>query len=346
MDLVNFDFPSSNRLIEIAPEKVGRLQEERPTFALFPDEDDNEAWRLEWFQRDNGRGLQQLRGLNGQPSYVRYVGRKFFSQEPGVFGEYVYIDERMMTQRARGYGNRPNARVPIGDMVSQGQDYLVGRETDLKEWMHWAILLAGTFTILGPTGAQFVATFPIQTLTFSDWSDHANATPYADLLGLQVLTRGKSVAFDGRSVARMNSTTAMHLLLNTNPDDLGGKFIGFGGLRVGAAATLADVNAVFLAAGIPQIEVYDDGYHAESNGAFTIWIPDDKVSIVGRRTNGEQLGAYRHVTNVNNPGAAAGAYDKVIDTLQRTVPRKISVHRGHNGGIIVYYASAFLRVNT
>lgn len=343
MSLVNYKFPSTRRLIEIEPELIRNRDRARPTAELFPEENDNDAWRLEWYQRDNYRGFQQLRGLNGQPSYVKMVGRKFFSQEPGVFGEFMYIDERQMTMRARFADNREGGRVEIGDLVRERQDYLLAREGDLKEWLGWAILLSGTFALLGPTGAQFVATFPIQTATFSDWSDHANATPYADLLGIKSLTRGKSVSFGANAVARMNSTTSMHLLLNTNPDDLGGKFIGFGGLRVGAAATLADINAVFRAAGIPEIREYDEGYNAESNGAFTEWLPDGDVSIVGQRTNGAKLGAYRNVTNVNNPNAAAGAYTKVIDTLERTVPRKISVHRGHNGGNVLYYPSAILK---
>lgn len=340
MSLVNYKYPSTRRLIEIEPELIQNRDRNRPTAELFPEENDNDAWRLEWFQRDNYRGFQQLRGLNGQPSYVKMVGRKFYSQEPGVFGEFMYLDERMLTMRARFADNREGGRVDIGEQVRERQDYLLAREGDLKEWLGWAILLSGTFALLGPTGAQFVATFPIQMATFSDWSDHANSTPYGDLLGIRSLTRGKSVSFT-QGTARMNNITSMHLLLNTNPLDLGGKFINFAGQRVTTNLTL--INDEFRAAGVPFVEEYSEGYNAESNGAFTEWIPTGDVSIVGKRTNGAKLGAYRNVTNVNNPNAAAGAYTKVIDTLERTVPRKISVHRGHNGGNVLYYPSAILK---
>jgi hypothetical protein len=345
MALVNYVFPTSRRLVEINPEKVINLQRNRPTFELFPDENDDEAWRLEWFQRDNYRGFQQLRGLNGQPSYVKMVGQKWFSQEPGVFGEYMYVDERIMTQRARIATGREGGRVPIIDLVTERQDYLNARETDLKEWLHWAILLNGTFALLGPTGAEFTATFPIQTLTLSNWSDHANATPYSDLLGLKALTRGKSLNFGRAATVTGNSTTISHVYLNTNVNDIGGKFVGQFGLRIGAPATLEETNTIFGSAGLPTFREYDEGYNRESDGAFQLWIPDDVISIIGARTDGSRLGAYRHVTNVNNDNAAAGRYTKIIDTLARTVPRKISVHQGHNGGPVLFYPSAIIKGN-
>lgn len=345
MALVNYDYPTSRRLVEINPEKVINLQRERPTFRLFPDQNDDEAWRLEWFQKDNYRGFQQLRGLNGQPSYVRMVGQKWFSQEPGVFGEYMYVDERMMTQRARIAGNREGGRVPITDLVTERQDYLNAREIDLKEWLHWAIILNGTFALLGPTGAAFRATFPIQILTLSNWSDHPNATPYADYLGLKTLTRGKSLNFGAAAQSYGNVTTVSHAFLNTNPDDLGGKFVGQFGNRIGAPATLADINNILRGGGLPLLNEYDEGYNRETDGAFQLWIPDDVISIIGARTDGSTLGAYRHVTNVNNDNAAAGRYTKVIDTRERTVPRKISIHQGHNGGPVLFYPSAIIKAN-
>jgi hypothetical protein len=43
--------------------------------------------------------------------------------------------------------------------------------------------------------------------------------------------------------------------------------------------------------------------------------------------------------NANNPGAAPGAYQKVVDNTD-DVPRTVIVHDGHNGGPVVYYPSA------
>jgi hypothetical protein len=315
---------------------------------------DYQEWRLEWEQRDNYRGFQQLRGLNGEPSYVKMVGLKRYSQEPGVFGEYMTLDEKQMTTRAalytdaglgtaqEGAEGRP---VDVSDLVVERQDYLNARETDLIEFCHWAILLNGTFTILGPTGAEFSSTFAIQIVTLSDWSDPETGTPYADLVGLRLLVRGKSVNFGSGAVARGNAITISAALLNRNPNDIGGMRISQGDFRVGTSITLNDMNTILRNAGSPVLEEYDEGYNRESDGNLITWIPDYVLSIVGRRANGDPLGEYRMVRNVNNPANAAGRYSKVIDNLDRDVPRKISVHQGHNGGLVLFYPSAIVKGN-
>jgi hypothetical protein len=351
LPLVNYLYPRSRTLRRINPEKIVDLQRPRPTFTLFPVVDDINAWRIEWEQKDNYRGFQQLRGLNGEPSYVTMQGAKRFSAEPTVFGEYMTVDEMMMTTRAAMSNpaalgeiiedvSRP---VDIRDLVIERQEYLNVRETDLLEYIHWAVLLNGTITIAGPTGAEYKATFPIQTADFSDWTDHENSTPYADLVGLSLLARGKSVTFRGGQ-AFGNAITINHALQNTNPVDLGGMRVsGQLSIRLGTPMNLPEVNQILTTGGAPTLVEYDEGYNRESDGALINWIPDLVLSIVGRRTNNDTLGQYRMVRNVNNPGVAAGRYTKVIDNLDRDIPRRISVHQGHNGGLAIYYASAFVR---
>lgn len=347
-------YPDSRVLRRINPEKIQDLQRPRPTFGIFPVRD-YAVWRLEWEQRDAYRGFQQLRGLNGQPSYVKMHGGQRFSQEPAVFGEFMEIDEAQMTVQSATPGDAIGeisaeeeaglAPVNVTTMVVERQELLNLRETDLLEWQHWAMLLNGTFTLLGPNGAIYAATFAIQTAVFSDWSDPVNGTPYRDLLGLKQLTIGKSVNLGAGAIAWGNSTTTTNMLLNRNPNDIGGMRIAQGIARVGVPATLDDINTIFRAGGLATVKEYDEGYNRESDGAFIRWIPDNILSIWGQRSNGESIGEYRMVRNVNNPGNAPGRYTKVIDTLDREVPRKIRVHQGHNGGLVVFYPSAMVRAN-
>lgn len=351
MTLVNFKYPKSALLRRINPEKIINLQRPRPTFRLFPVQE-RQQWRLEWEQRDNYRGFQQLRGLDGQPSYVRMLGFNRFSQEPGVFGEYMRLDEAQMTMRAAmsvGLGEFEDSvarPVDISDLVTVRQDYLNARETDLLEWMGWAILLNGTFTLLGPTGAKFAATFPIQNATLSDWSVHNAATPLGDLLGITLLARGKSVSFGAGAELFENAISVSHILLNNNTADIGGMRAALGGIaRTGTPINIEDANKLFTSQQVATIINYDEGYMRESDGAFTVWIPNDEGVLVGRRTNGEPVGEYHMVRNINNANATPGRYTKVIDTVDREVPRTISIHQGHNGGHVVYYPSAIIRVN-
>lgn len=341
----NFKYPSTVEMRAINADKIPALERTRPTFEYFPTVE-SDAWRLEWTQRDNWRGLQQLRGLNGQPSYVKMVGYKEFSAEPGVFGEYMTLDEKQMTIRARP--DTPGTPINIDDLVTERQDYLNNRELDLIEFIHWALLLSGTFAISGPTGAIFTDTFPIQTATFSDWSDHANSTPLKDLMALGLgLTRGTSTIFDTGAKGLLNLKTANDFLLNSNPADLGGMRIStVGQFRVGTPMNLEDANRILASQGVPSLAIYDESYLTES-GTTTRWIPDDVVSIVGRRTNGDPVGEYRMVRNMVN-GGAPGRYEEVMDFTrgpQRRIPPSIEVHRGHNGGPVLFYPSAIVRAN-
>lgn len=339
MSLVNYTYPTTRELREINAEKIQDLTRSRPTFEIFPTTE-SDLWTLEWSQKDNWRGFQQLRGLNGEPSYVKMVGEQAFSAKPGVFGEFMTVDETMMTLRAQQV---PSGQpVDISTLVTERQDYLNYREIELLEYIHWKALLDGQFTFVGPTGATYGDVFPIQTATFSDWSVLATATPLQDLLGLKLLSSGKSVSFGSGAKIYLNSVTLSYLLRNTNASDLGGHLaIASGGTK--AFKEIGEVNTVLAGFNLPQLVEYDEGYVAESTGTFTKWIPNDVLSIVGNRTNGDKLGEYRMVRNANNPNLAPGRYEEVIDHLGTRIPRLIEVHRGHNGGLVIYYGSAIVK---
>jgi hypothetical protein len=336
--MINYEYPTTRELREINPEKIVNLTRNRPTFSIFPITE-SPYWSLEWTQKDNWRGFQQLRGLNGEPSYVTMVGEQSFSAQPGVFGEFMTVDEKMMTLRAQ---QAPLGEpVPIGDLILERQDYLNNRELDLIEYIHWKALLDGQFTFIGPTGATYGDQFNIQTGTFSDWSDLANATPLADLMGLKVLSSGKSVSFGSQAQLFLNTVTLSYLLRNRNANDLSGQLaVMVGGTK--PVKSLDEINTLLTGFNLPQIVEYDEGYYAEGTGTFTKWIPNDVISIVGARSNGDRLGEYRMTRNANNPDMAPGRYEKVIDRLDTRVPRTIEVHRGHNGGLVIYYGSAII----
>lgn len=64
----DYIFPASADLNEIARDKLPMLVADRPIFAFFPIRD-HDATLVEWEQRDNYSGLQQIRGINGQPAH-------------------------------------------------------------------------------------------------------------------------------------------------------------------------------------------------------------------------------------------------------------------------------------
>src|SRR5689334_2297670 len=98
-----------------------------------------------WEQRDNYKGLSQIRGLNGEPPRVAAIGGKRYIYEPGVYGEFLPIDEQELTRR-RQWGQF-SGPIPITDLTSEKQDQLVARDVARKRQILWTLLTTGSFTV-------------------------------------------------------------------------------------------------------------------------------------------------------------------------------------------------------
>lgn len=329
-----FVYPTSVELNQIAQDKMPRLTADRPIFDLFPIRN-VDAHLLRWEQKDNYLGLQQLRGLNGDPPRIKRVGGKVYQMEPGVYGEFGRIDElELTTRRQWGTFNQP---ISIDDLVMEIQDQLLGRMLDRLEQIGWTLLTTGTFSVAGPTG-QTIHTDSYTTQTFTAgtvWSTVATSTPIADFRAVQLLSRGKSVSFGAGSLAFMNRTTFNNMLSNTNSNDLGGRRV----TGLAPVNNINGINQILAGEDLPSIVIYDEGY-LDDAGSFQLYIPNGKVVVIGKRPAGQTVAEYRMTRNVNNANMAPGIYMKVFDRGDDAVPRTIDVHLGHNGGPVMYFPSA------
>jgi hypothetical protein len=338
--MATYSFPTSAELRRIEQDKLPNLVARRPIFDILPMEN-VDAHLLMWEQEDNYVGLQQIRGLNGQPGRVKKTGAKRFIMQPGVYGEFNTIDELELTERRQwGTFNQP---VSIDDLVMREQDRLLGRRLDRIEVVGWTLLTAGTFSVLGPDGLVYQSdTFALQTASAAvPWATFATATPLKDFRTVQLLSRGHSVNFGAAAKAYMNRVTFNNLVSNTNTNDLAGRRTS--GLQ--SVLNLSEINSVLAGEDLPQIVIFDGGY-IDDAGTFQPFIANAKVVIVGARTDGGRIGEYRMTRNANNPGLAPGAYMDVIDRgaegSGRQIPRTIEVHDGHNGGPVIYFPSAIV----
>lgn len=332
--MVDFLYPSAIELRQVAQELVPRLAAQREGFSIFPLQNVNTSI-LEWEQKDNYKGLQQVRGLNGMPTRVKPIGGKRYLYVPGAYGEFEIIDERQITER-RPWGTFGGS-IDISDLVREGQDLLLGRELDRQETTIWTLLATGTFSVLD--GLSTLHTDAYTTQTFSAgvaWATVATATPLADLRAVQLKSRGYSINFGAQAKAYMNRSTANAMLGNTNAADLAGRRTN----GLGSINSLEQANALYAMDDLPQIVIYDQGY-IDDNGTFQLFVPNNKVVVVGARRDGDPIGEYRLTRNANNPDAGPGSYDKVVDDPNR-VPRSIEVHRGHNGGPVIYHPAAIV----
>lgn len=333
---VTFTYPNSEELKLIEQELLPQLEEDDPILKEFPGTEVRSN-RLRWEQKDNYKGLQQLRGLNGAPNFVNRVGAKEYDMAPGVYGEFCTIDEKELTERRQlGTFGDP---ISIDDLVADAQMFLLQRRQDRRRQISWSLVTTGTFSVAAPNGSVLhTDTYAIQTYTASvAWSTVATATPFADIRAVALLYRGKSVDFGKGAKLYMNRTTMNNMLLNQNANDAYGR-------RLPAGATvnsLTDAQAILTANDLPEIVAYDGGY-IDENGTFQLFIPNGKAVLIGRRTNGASLGEYRMTINANNPNLEPGAYTRVIDHGENSVPRRIDVHDGHNGGPVLFYPSAIV----
>lgn len=333
--MTDFIYPSSVQLTQIAQILEPRLQIGRVGFEIFPMRT-VDAHLLQWEQMDNFIGLQQVRGLNGDPNRVKPVGMKRYMMEPGIYGEYGLIDEHELTVR-RPMGDF-TGQINITDLVLARQNQLLARRLDRVELIIWTLLTTGTFSVADGAATLHTDSYTFQSFDASvGWGTAATSTPLADLRAVQLKSRGYSVDFGSAAKAYMNRTTFNQLLSNTNASDLGGRKAAFGESINGPDG----VNRVLAADDLPGIVIYDQGY-LDSTGTFQLFIPNGFIVVVGARPSGQVVGEYRMTRNANNPNLAPGAYMKVIDRGVDTVPRSIEVHDGHNGGPVIFFPSAIV----
>jgi hypothetical protein len=330
-----YTYPTNREMQRIAPAKIARASANRVGLQIMPIRPVNAAI-VQWEQKDNYFGLQQLRGLDGRPNKVKPVGAKRYSYEPGVYGEFETITETELTIRAPF--NNPDVIVPVDDLVTDRQDQLIVRELDRIEYCVWTLLTTGTISVPLAGGAiGFQATFPIQTYTAGvPWATVATATPIKDYRNVSVLGRGLGVQFGAGARSYMNRGTATNMVTNTNAADLGGRRVSGGN----TLDTSDGVNTFLTSVGVPGVVEYDEGYYDDTN-TFQLFIPNNKVVVIGQRAQGQRIGEY--VKTYNAVAKAAASYSFVVDRANGgangvpVVPPNMEVHQGHSGGPVIYY---------
>lgn len=326
----NFVFPTSAELRKIEQVKIPLLTLKDPIFTVMPIKNlDN--FIVMWEQKDNYFGLQQLRGLDGQPSRVNPVGAKRFQMLPGVYGEYSAVTEEELTlRRSLGSFGTP---IDISDIVMERQEQLLGRRIDRIRQIGWDVV-QGRFSVTGNGGIVHTDAYPVQRYTAATpWATSATSTPLQDFRNIQLFEEGRTCSFGSDAKAFMNRRTFNSMVQNTNLSDIAGRRVT-GLLNV---LNFEEINRVLMGEGLPSIVIHNDGYFNESQ-TWTPFIPNNRVIVVGSRPNGT-IAEYQMVRNATNPNLEPGAYMKVWDSAveDNRPPRRIEIHDGHSGGPALYF---------
>jgi hypothetical protein len=181
-------YPTNNQLQLIERDLLPQLQLVDPIFRAFPI-NNRDAHVISWEVRDNLSGMQQIRGLDGQPASVQAQGANRYTYEPGVYGEFAPVDETEITTR-RPYGALAGT-VSIDDLVAERHERLASRQITRIRYNIWTLLSTGVLSVLnGANTTLFKGKFPIKTYSASvTWATVATATPLADFRAMQLPTR-------------------------------------------------------------------------------------------------------------------------------------------------------------
>ena len=132
--MATYTFPANAALEIVQRDLLPRITADRPIFDILPIKNsDNHL--LIWTQMDNIIGVQQARGMDGQPPRVKKTGAKQYIFNPGIYGEFLDIDEQELT--AKGSYAVPGAVYDLTEEVSERQLQLKQREMDRIEQLGW-----------------------------------------------------------------------------------------------------------------------------------------------------------------------------------------------------------------
>lgn len=288
--------------------------------------------KLSWQSEKRTGGMTQAHSLDADPRLINQPGRDTFEAEPYFFKEGFRLNESdLLTVRQMNALNPTNQRAGR-DLIARRLTTLDRRLMVRQEWLRWAAL-RGAMSI-DENGIVANETWAVQTANpdGADWDSPSTADPRADFDAIKLLYRGMGATAVGAN-AYMNRVTA-GLLAGT--DQL--KDAITNDRSAVRLITLDNVLEVFgvIAGVVPTI--YDEGY-IDSSDTFQPFIPDNKIIVVGRPTQGEELGFLASVPSLHNGGIdnpQPGKFVIIEDETDKPNP-KYSGYAGWYGGTILLH---------
>lgn len=307
--------------------------------------------KVRWDEKDSERGMTAPHAMDSDPRVDKRPGSVTREYEPIPFKETDLIKESELL-KARELGTLAGA-ISLDRLVMDTMKARTDKTFIRAEWLIWQTLLGG-FTI-NENGVKVVETFAVQTYDPAvAWDAHATAKPLADFNATKLLFRGTGASAMG-AMAFFNQKTANDLLENTNADDIRGfRNQNFRDLPF----SIEEANSIFAARGLPNLKVYDEGY-IDENGNFQLYIPDDKVIIVGKRPSGQRIGEFAMCPSLHrqrngqpapgffsfievNGGPNAGAASVSTADLGAGKNPKIEITGGVYGGTLLFYPRSII----
>lgn len=335
----SFELGGALRIRRLMALKVQRSEETRLGLKLMP-LTETDAVKIVYERDALLRGVQAARGVDGPTQPVAMPGLDQYASDPGYYGDHIRLGESVLV----------NKRVPgdwlafdsQGDMTARASTYLEQRQSDRFEKNIFDLLVQGYYEGLDAMGRRKVFDiYAINKVTAgTPFTTVATAAPlqfFRDTIA--TAEAGLSVNFRGGEMI-MNRATLNQTLANTNANDLGGRRFEMGQ----TTNSVDQLNEILLANDLPVVRLYDEGYYPDT-GAFQKFVPNGKVIVLGKRTDGEPIGEYV-LTRAAQKGGKPGWWTDVVDNTTGPLadPPHVLAKAGHNGGPKVYYPEAVLSI--
>lgn len=316
-------------------------------------ERDFDTYEVRWDERDSERGMTAPHAMDTDPKIDKRPGSVTRNYTPIPFKESDVLKESdLLVPRALGTAsNIINATAEVARIMKARMLKTKAR----VNWLRWQTLHGGF--VIDENGVKETQTFPIQTHDASNWSDHANSTPFADIMAASLKFEATGASAQGAKIY-INQRTLNDVLQNKNENDLW----GFRGDKFGAITfSLDDVNKIFPANGLPILVLNNNGYIDEA-GAFKTFIANAKAIIVGKRQEGEVVGNFARTISLHRfvNGAPAPGYFEIIEVngqpnqgagqinlvqLGQSANPSVKMTGGVYGGTLLWYPRSIIRMD-
>lgn len=327
---INWKYPTSVELDFVVQEFKATAMESMLGHQVLQLVERNTS-RIRWDVLDNDKGMTSAITPDADPPFDQRPGLTTKEYTPIDFGQFARIP-RSEIEGARQPGTL-GVPLDVTEMTVRELSRQLNKVHVRIESLIWAAL-QGSMSV-NDNGVTITETFPVQTFTASPlWSTLATATPLKDFDAVGLLFRGKGASMAGAR-AYANRKTINYLLENSNTNDIRGLL----NLQTTITIGTQEVNKILAMRGLPELIQYDEGYY-DANGNFTLFIPDGKIVVVGRRAPGEVIGdfvltrtAYRLVNGEPTPGI----WSRIIPPQDDSINPTILVGAGFKGGPRIFY---------
>lgn len=258
--------------------------------------------KIEYWEEYGPQGKTLAHSLGSDVKPVPWGKRVKKSFEPGYFKEKLVMGEDDLLKLAQLADEFK--LVSIEQMVGKGLNILTARARNLINWAIWQAIMTGQVSI-NENGVKYDATYGIPaehlalTVTTA-WTDLANSTPMHDIDVVNESFVGTGYKL---GKVKMNSKTARMFV---HSKDTKTYWAGTAGLKDKLNVANLPGNADSLTPGV-NWEITDEGY-TDANGAFQIYIPDNKVLFLGNATDLMDYCATPHLENGKPVASANGVF--------------------------------------